>query len=105
MPDYFYIYPAYLSEGLSRSSGRRVDAPHAVKDVTAEEIVTAAKHLGFPAEVEASKQYPRQFFTFAGRVKVTKKGKVSKTEFLRRVAAEIRRVRPRTPSASGGGHR
>ncbi|MGI0054769.1 MAG: signal recognition particle subunit SRP19/SEC65 family protein [Thermoplasmata archaeon] len=104
MPDYFYIYPAYLTEGLSRRGGRRVLGTAAIKDVTLEEIVAASKHLGCPAEAEANKQYPRQYFTWVGRVKVTKKEKVKKAEFLRRVAEEIRRVRPRTEAAHGGGH-
>ncbi len=102
MPDYFYVYPAYLSEGVARREGRRVPALTSVKEVTIEEIAEAAKRLGFSAEIQAQKNYPRQFFTYAGRVKVTKKGNVTKTEFLRRVAAEVRRLRPKTTASSVG---
>ncbi len=104
MPDYFYVYPAYLSEGAARREGRRVPAASSVKEITAEEIAQAATRLGFTAEVQAEKNYPRQFFTYAGRVKVTKKGSVPKTEFLRRVAAEIRKTRPKAAAPSTGSH-
>jgi signal recognition particle subunit SEC65 len=94
MPDHFYVYPAYLSKDLPRALGRRVPIGGALAEVTAEEIVQAARALGFKAEVEADKQYPRQFHTYAGRVKVVKKSGVSKSRFLAQVAQEIRRQRP-----------
>jgi signal recognition particle subunit SRP19 len=94
MPDHFYVYPAYLGRGLSRSDGRRLPEADALLDVTTEEILDAAKRLGFKAEVEAEKQYPRRFFTYAGRVKVTKRGGMTKSAFLRAVAADVRKHRP-----------
>jgi len=93
MPDHFYVYPAYVDRGLSRSEGRRVPSSEGVPDVTAEEIVQAAKHLGFRADLESEKQYPRREFTFAGRVKIQKKAGTTKERFLRQLAAEIRRAR------------
>ncbi len=97
MPEHFYVYPAYL-EKLSRADGRRVPTADGLVDVTAEEIVEAAKRLGAKAELESGKQYPRREFTFAGRVKVAKKAGTTKTKFLRALAAELRRKR-----AQGGG--
>jgi signal recognition particle subunit SEC65 len=94
MPDHFYVYPAYLGRGLSRRAGRRLPATEAVAEASADEIVTAAKRLGFKAEAESEKQYPRRFFAYEGRVKVTKKAGTTKTVFLRAVAAELRRQRP-----------
>jgi signal recognition particle subunit SRP19 len=93
MPDHFYVYPAYLDRALSRSEGRRVPQSDGVPDVTAEEIVQAAKHLGFRADLENEKQYPRREFTFAGRVKVQKRSGTPKERFLRQLVAEIRRAR------------
>lgn len=94
MPDHFYVYPAYLGRSLSRRAGRRLPAAEAVADATAEEIVAAAKRLGFKAEAEPEKNYPRRYFAYEGRVKVTKKAGTTKTAFLRAVAAEVRRQRP-----------
>ena len=94
MPDHFYVYPAYLGRQLSRRGGRRLPASEAVPDVTTEEIVQAAKRLGYKVEVEAEKHYPRRYFVYEGRVKVAKKSGTSKAAFLKAVAAEVRRHRP-----------
>jgi signal recognition particle subunit SEC65 len=99
MPDHFYVYPAYLGRGHSRAGGRRVGANEALTDLTTEEIVQAARHLGFKAEVEAEKQYPRDAAVYAGRVKVTKRAGVTKAKFLHLIAAELRARRP-----TGGKH-
>jgi signal recognition particle subunit SEC65 len=93
MPDHFYVYPAYLGRGLSRAGGRRVPEAESLPDLTAEEIVEAAKRLGFRAELETGKQYPRRFFDYSGRVKVTKKGSATKARFLRQLAVELARQR------------
>jgi len=92
MPEHFYVYPAYV-EKVSRAAGRRVPAPDGLADVTAEEIVEAAKRLGAKAELEADKQYPRRFFTYGGRVKVSKRAGTTKAAFLRALAQELRRHR------------
>jgi signal recognition particle subunit SEC65 len=94
MPDHFYVYPAYLGRGLSRKDGRRLPDAESVPDVTTEEILQAAKRLGFKVEVEAEKQYPRRFFAYEGRVKVAKKSGTSKIAFLRAVAADVKKHRP-----------
>ena len=93
MPDHFYVYPAYLEKGIARADGRRVPAESGLADLTAEEIAAAVKRLGLSAEVEPGKQYPRRFFTYAGRVKVGKRPGTTKAEFLRAIAREIHRQR------------
>jgi signal recognition particle subunit SRP19 len=93
MPDHFYVYPAYLGRGLSRKGGRRVPEAQTLSELTADEIVASAKRLGFQAEVEAEKQYPRRFFDYSGRVKVTKKGATTKARFLRELAADLSKQR------------
>jgi signal recognition particle subunit SEC65 len=97
MPDHFYVYPSYLGRERSRKDGRRVAAALAVPDLTGEEIVAAAQHLGFRAEFESEKHYPRSAGDFRGRVKVVKKADVTKAAFLRSVAQELARRR-----AAGG---
>jgi signal recognition particle subunit SEC65 len=100
MPDHFYVYPTYLSRAGSRKKGRRVPAPLGLADLTGEEIVAAAQHLGHKAELEAQKSYPRTASEALGRVKVSKKGHrgpTTKAEFLRAVAHELARRR-----AAGG---
>jgi len=96
MPDHFYVYPAYLEKAVPRTGGRRVPDADALVEPTADEILQAAKRLGYKAEVEASKEYPRRPFTYAGRVKVTKKAGTTKAKFLRAVTAEVRKIRATT---------
>jgi signal recognition particle subunit SEC65 len=99
MPDHFYVYPAYLSKTGSRALGRRVPLPDAVPEATLEQITKAASSLGYKAEAEPGKQYPRQFYRYAGRVKVSKKPGVAKTQFLKELVRELRRQE--TPSGAG----
>jgi signal recognition particle subunit SRP19 len=91
MPDHFYVYPAYLLKSSSRSLGRRVPDSVAVSEVNLEQIVAAAGGLGYRVHPEPEKQYPRQFYRYAGRVKVTKKVGVSKAKFLRDLAEALRK--------------
>ena len=91
MPDHIYVYPTYLAKTGSRAHGRRVAATHAPAEVTVEQIAEAAKALGFKAEVEPDRQYPREVHVYSGRVKVTKKPGVSKTRLLRLLAQEMRK--------------
>jgi signal recognition particle subunit SEC65 len=93
MPDHFYVYPAYLIGGRSRSEGRRVADRVTLKEITADEIVQAAKRLGYKAEAEAEKQYPRDVPAYSGRVKVVKREGVSKAKFLRELASELEKLR------------
>jgi signal recognition particle subunit SEC65 len=98
MPDHFFVYPSYLLRRTSRRLGRRLPQASAVPDATVEDLLQAAKALGFEATAEADKQYPREPFHDVGRVKVTKKKGVTKTIFLRRLADELR-IHP--PSRGG----
>jgi len=97
MPDHIYVYPAYLTKDGSRSDGRRVPAARAPAAATVEQILAAAKSLGFQAEAQPERGYPRQGSAEGGRVKVTKRTGVSKTKLLRLLADEIRKVGPAPP--------
>jgi signal recognition particle subunit SRP19 len=93
MPDHFYVYPTYLGKGHSRRDGRRVPSGLAVGELTGEEIVAAARELGYQAEVEPGHHYPRAAASYQGRVKVTKRGPLTKAAFLRSLATELQRRR------------
>lgn len=92
MPDHIYVYPAYLLKAGSRADGRRVPAAHAPSSATVDQILAAAKSLGFHAVAEPERAYPRQGAVEAGRVKVTKHSGVSKTKLLRLLADEVRKA-------------
>jgi signal recognition particle subunit SRP19 len=94
MADHFYVYPSYLSSDTSRSEGRRVPQRAAIGAVTLEEIVATARILGFTAEAEPQKHYPRQAFRYEGRVKVAKQAGTTKARFLERLAEELGKTHP-----------
>src|SRR5579864_8912843 len=91
MPDHFYVYPAYLLKSGSRALGRRIPSELALSDVNLEQLASAASSLGYRVHPEPDKQYPRQFYRYAGRLKVVKKTGVSKAKFLRELAEVLRR--------------
>lgn len=97
MPDHFYVYPAYLARGVPRKAGRRLSATEGFAELSSDEIVAAATRLGYRAVAEADKQYPRDVAAWSGRVKVTKRAGVTKGQFLKLLAAELRQRR-----AAGG---
>jgi signal recognition particle subunit SRP19 len=97
MPDHIYVYPAYLLKEVSRADGRRVPSAHAPPSASVDQIVAAAKSLGFTAEAEPERGYPRQGPSEPGRVKVMKRSGVSKTKLLRLLADEIRKMGPVPP--------
>lgn len=91
MPDHFYVYPAYLLKSGSRALGRRIPAELALPEASLEQIAAAASAMGYNVHVEADKQYPRQFFRYAGRLKVVKKPGMTKGQFLRVLAETVRK--------------
>ena len=91
MPDHVYLYPEYFRKGDSRADGRRVPSDLAQAEVTTDTLLAAAKALGFTAEAEPSKHYPRQFYRYGGRVKIAKRAGVTKTKLLRLVAEELQK--------------
>jgi signal recognition particle subunit SRP19 len=93
MPDHFFVYPAYLHRGRTRAGGRRVPLSLGVpSEVSATDIVEAARRLGWQAEIEQDKAYPRTAFEGTGRVRVRKAPGLTKSEALRRLAREIPKI-------------
>ena len=93
MPEYFYVYPVYVTGG-PRAAGRKVPQTLAIrKDITLEELLDAAKKLGFDAIIE-EKHYPRAAHVFGGRLKVTKKQGTNKAAFLKKLSKELSKAKP-----------
>lgn len=86
------LWPVYFEAGKSRSEGRRVPVHLAVKGVTAEAVLKAAKAAGYEAEFDPNAKHPAHWFDSSGRVLVRTSQR--KTEVLRRVALELKRMQP-----------
>ncbi len=90
------VWPVYFEAGKSRSEGRRVPAHLAVKGVTAEAILKAAKAAGYEAELDPNAKHPACWFESSGRVLVRTSQR--KAEVLKRIALELKRMQSQTAS-------
>ncbi|MFX0076372.1 MAG: signal recognition particle subunit SRP19/SEC65 family protein [Candidatus Hermodarchaeota archaeon] len=88
---YLIFWPQYFDAKRSRSDGRRLPRKFAVDKVNLEEIVKAAKNLGYHAEIERGYKYPRTWWEDPGRVVLDAKGK-KKNKIMLELAKEIRKL-------------
>ena len=102
MPDHFYVYPSYLRKRTARALGRRVPQELALTEVTVEQIVGAAVQLGYRAEAETAKSYPREAHLGEGRVRISKRAGSSKQATLRAIAERLRSTATPPSGRSGG---
>ncbi len=85
------IWPAYIDQTKSRSSGRIISRKNAIKEPHLNEIKEAAKQLGLNPEVEPEKAYPKSWWEVSGRVLVDDKG--PKSVIAKQIALAIKKKR------------
>jgi len=85
------VWPAYLNKDKTRAEGRIISKKSAVAQPTFDEIVKAAKTLGFEPISEADKSYPRSWWEKSGRIMI--ENTQAKTVSVRQIAAEIKKIR------------
>jgi signal recognition particle subunit SRP19 len=85
------IWPAYIDQTKSRSSGRIISRKNAIKEPHLNEIKEAAKQLGLNPEVEPEKAYPKTWWEVSGRVLVDDKG--PKSVIAKQIALAIKKMR------------
>jgi len=69
------FWPQYFDAKRSRSKGRRIPKKFAVEKITPNDILKAAKRLGYEANYEKGYQYPKTWWDDPGRVSINTKGK------------------------------
>ncbi len=87
---FIIFWPQYFDAKRSRSEGRRIPKKFAIDKINTNDIVKAAKHLGYDAHSEKGYQYPRTWWDDPGRVSIDTKGK-TKSKVLIEVAKEIKK--------------
>ncbi len=85
------IWPAYIDQTKSRSSGRIISRKSAIKEPHLNEIKEAAIKLGLNPEVEPEKAYPKFWWEVSGRVLVDDKG--PKSVIAKQIASAIKKMR------------
>lgn len=81
----------------TRAEGRRIPKNLAIDKINPEDIVKAARRLGYRAELEEHFKYPRTWFDATGRALINTKGK-KKSKVLLELAKEIRIMRTKRRS-------
>ena len=89
---FIIFWPQYFDAKRSRSQGRKVPKNFAIEKINPNDIATAAKKLGYKAQIESSYKYPKSWWDPPGRVVINTKGK-KKAKVLLEVAKEIRKTR------------
>ncbi len=89
---FLIFWPQYFDAKRSRAEGRRLPQNLAIEKVTTKEIASAAKSLGYNAEIEGSFKYSKTWWDNPGRVVIDSKGKL-KSKILLEVAKELRKLR------------
>jgi signal recognition particle subunit SRP19 len=91
------IWPAYIDQMRSRSTGRIIALKNAVKEPQLNEIREAARKLGLNPEVEPEKAYPKFWWETSGRVLVDDTG--PKSIIVKQIALSIKKIRNQKGSA------
>jgi len=85
----YVIWPIYFDALVSRSKCRRVPLKLAIKNPTAEQIVAAARRLGWAAEIEPG-SHPAFWWKKSGKVIVKPKEPINKNEAILRIAQVLK---------------
>ena len=97
------IWPAYIDQTKSRSSGRIIARKNAIKEPRLNEIKEASRQLGLNPEVEPEKAYPKFWWEVSGRVLVDDKG--PKSVIAKQIALAIRKMRGHETPSKAETHR
>ncbi|AFZ69846.1 signal recognition particle 19 kDa protein [Caldisphaera lagunensis DSM 15908] len=91
--DKYIIWPCYIDSAISKNNGRKISKGKAVLKPSIEEIINAAKKLGFNAVVE-EKKYPRLWIDQTKRIVIPKVSK--KRDLLIKISEEIIKARQKS---------
>jgi len=85
------VWPANIDSSKSRLEGRKIPKGQSVQAPRIDELAEAARRLSIEAEVTPQKSRPRNWWEKSGYITIPKKS--PKTELLRSLSSEIRKIR------------
>lgn len=97
MKDYEHqiIWLDYFNKNLSRKKGRKVNKDRAVFDPKLDELIQAAKAVGYnPKETNAEANFPRRAYVRSGYIMVEKK--YTKSKVVNKIAERLVQQREKT---------
>lgn len=90
--DHVILWLDYFNKGLSRKEGRRVSKELAVFEPKIDELVRAAKSLGYKeVEVNENARYPKRWYQRSGYIMIEKDD--SKEIIIQEIAKELLNIR------------
>ncbi|MEM1508538.1 MAG: signal recognition particle subunit SRP19/SEC65 family protein [Thermofilaceae archaeon] len=92
------LWPIYFDANKSRGQGRRVPTHLAVTPVSAEDVLKAAKAVGYEAELDSEAKHPATWFESSGRIFVA--ADEPKTTVIRKVAEQLKKTKLSSPRTS-----
>jgi signal recognition particle subunit SRP19 len=92
--DHIILWLDYFNKALSRKEGRRVSKGLAVFEPTIEELVRAAKAVGYnDVETNIEAKHPKRWYKKSGYIMILKDN--NKESIIKEIAKEILRNRKR----------
>ncbi|RMF32499.1 MAG: hypothetical protein D6752_00020 [Candidatus Nitrosothermus koennekii] len=90
--DHVILWLDYFNKSLSRKEGRRVSKDLAVFEPKIDELIRAAKALGYKEiEVNENARYPKRWYQRSGYIMIEKDD--SKEVIMQEIAKEILKMR------------
>jgi signal recognition particle subunit SRP19 len=89
----FVIWTVYFNQDLSRKRGRKLPKRECVQNPKLEELVTAARKLGFQVASFKKARYPSCWWIKDNGYIMISKDAGKKLDIIREIAKEIRRMR------------
>ena len=85
------FWPQYFDAKRTRAEGRRVPKKISIDKVNSNDLVKAAKQLGYNVQYEKHYKYPRTWWDDPGRVVIDIKGK-KKSKVIIELAKELKKT-------------
>lgn len=87
--DGYVVWPVYFDRNVPRSRCRRVPLSLAVKNPTADDIVKAARSLGWSVEVEPG-AHPSTWWNKSGKIVIKPDRPMSKNSLIKTLAHRLK---------------
>lgn len=87
------IWPVNMDNRKTRLQGRRISKKSSIEAPGIEEIKKAAAELGYTADAEYEKSYPRFWWEKGGRIKIHDLQNKTKNKVIVEIAEHIRKKR------------
>ena len=87
------VWPANLDSSKTRLEGRKIPKGQSVQAPRIDELAEASRRLSVEVAITPQKSRPRNWWEKTGFLTVPKNSRRTRTELLRTLASEVRKIR------------